>query len=484
MRVRNCFTCLCAVFAVTLLYLRVQTVQLPPSFALGTHHREEEEEEETAAISSWAPPPDAMPVHRPFSATADEVPLRALREFELHRTVPTEFNLWRMTLHDRTSGQQIEAMFRFFRQQDDGDLNKGGVRHAEPFSPWSTDAAHDVAAFHVDRLLGFFRTPPTVGRCFRVPELARSCSDDLAAAQDGSMVDHAPCTFDWSRGKVDASGAPAGIAEPPGTRGWACGSLQLLVPRLGAFCPAINKALCHTRAKCAATGTPAAADVPPTARVELAELGLFDFLVQNIDRKVCTFKMQHGLQEGHSADHAMKDELETEADGLFVINLHCIGARGGGQPPPLGMGASAGAGAGAGAERHREAGGVTAFIDNGSWMHAGMTESFKAREGLSFWEGFFHGNCRVGADVAAALMRVAADFELRFEARAARGGAEKVFTPGLTPAVLHAIGKRVRGVRAHVRKCVPDESRWRRSLADFHRWALKVRLNCLSVGGE
>ena len=124
------------------------------------------------------------------------------------------------------------------------------------------------------------------------------------------------------------------------------------------------------------------------------------------------------------------------------------------------------------------------FLDNGSWMHARVKQEWKDANNNGFWEGFFDGNCRVGAQVAAALVRVSDDFEARFRRPTARGGEEKHFAPGLTRAVLASIGKRVRGVRAAVRNCVPDTALWRRSLRDQHQFILDTAQNCLSAGEE
>ena len=510
----TCTMCAAALSLLCLALVRPQPVRVPSGAVELDGDGRDQRGASSSEPATWVPAPDSVHVRRPFSAAADAPALRKLRSFALLRTERTAYNILRMTLRDGATGERLQAYWRPFRQEDDGDLNKGGGgRHPEPFSPWSTDAAHDVAAFRVDRLLGFFRTPPTVGRCFPVAEMARSCADNppRAAAGGGGggggsepSIETSWCTFDWSRGKRDpVSGAPAGVPEPPGTRGLACGSLQLLVPRTSAYCPAINKALCHSPAKCGA-GTAAAAGVPPSARLELAELGLFDYLLQNIDRKVCTFKMKHRLQDGHATDASMRVELEGQADGIFVINLHCIGAR----PPPPGLveavarpggdggggggggggsGGGGGGGGGGGAQGGSgsgDEGGVTTFLDNGSWMHARATQEWKDANGNGFWEGFFHGNCRVGAQVAAALARVADDFEGRFRRLAARGGEEEHFAPGLTRAVLAAIGKRVRGVRAAVRNCVPDTALWRRSLRDQHKFILDTAQNCLSAGEE
>ena len=191
----------------------------------------------------------------------------------------------------------------------------------------------------------------------------------------------------------------------------------------------------------------------PLPLIELAELGLFDYLLQNIDRKVCSFKVSH---TAHGAgDWA---ELKKIANGIYIQNLHCV------RPPP--------GRAGSGEE------GAMTFLDNGSWTHARVTQEWKDANNNGFWEGFFDGNCRVGAQVAAALVRVSDDFEARFRRLAARGGEEKHFAPGLTRAVLAAIGKRVRGVRAAVRNCVPDTALWRRRLRYQHQKVARCSSEC------
>jgi hypothetical protein len=148
----------------------------------------------------------------------------------------------------------------------------GGTRAY--FKPAQSFAAHwfsEVAAYHVDRGLGFGRTPPVVSRRVAWSELARAAGSDPRVAEirrnaDGT-VDGAMMA--WIEGELPA-------LDPP--RGW---ESWLRVEPLEAASPFQRE----RDWKRGAGTRPRDAPAPDPKRAgELSDLVLFDYLLGNIDR--------------------------------------------------------------------------------------------------------------------------------------------------------------------------------------------------------
>ena len=468
-----------------------------------------------------SPPPASVP--RPFSAADDARFLPVLRRGALRSLTDHNGNLWKMELELPAAAaaggaaRRVTVLFRrMARMVSQDDEEHGEDVTSFGTDTWWTDATHDVAAFFLDRMLGLYRAAPTAGRCFDVSAFVR--------AQDSTKPDN--FDFEWSAAKRGHGNAPdgllEGVMEPPGTRGKACGSVTVMVPGLTSVCPALNKALCHSGAKmqqgvvgagragAAAAATTGDCGAAPTAWQQLAEMSLFDFVLANADRFLCTFKASE-LDENHQQDWSQQRLLEAEADGLWMLNMHCV-ARGALRAGAAGAAAVGAAGAGAaGAGAAARAPDTLALVDNGTWLplvkpgakHRAQRREQRERRGREWWGGLFEGGCALHHSVRARLRVLAAaageggagegagegeegagaggaggggggSFSARFN-RIARG--DELF-PLLAPAVLARLEARLQEAHRKLRACVPNHAAWLRALARQHKLIVASGQEC------
>jgi hypothetical protein len=157
----------------------------------------------------------------------------------------------------------------------------------------ATESAKELLAFRLERLLGLYRAPPVVFRCFDVKtELAGLDAETLATLLQ------------------DASGRTEGTPER------ICGTMAFGISGVTQLCPRLQTAFCES------CGMSAARTI---VTEELADLALYDTLVEIDDRTMSKDKWQidSGMFDGcPSCGTVEKDH------GVVVHNLHCAGPTG------------------------------------------------------------------------------------------------------------------------------------------------------------
>ena len=176
---------------------------------------------------------------------------------------------------------------------------------------FETQAAKELLAFRLERLLGLYRAPPIVFRCFDVDSELRGVADCTEERCLNSRT-----VRETALESMLADLAP----HHPDPVRQVCGSLALRVEGTTQLCPRLQTGFCPS---CGGdTGGKAG-----TVLQELADLALYDTLVENGDRstKLDAWQAHSGMFDACPACTTAKGE----EDAIKVYNLHCLGPTGG-----------------------------------------------------------------------------------------------------------------------------------------------------------
>ena len=245
---------------------------------------------------------------RPFDRTFDNIWEPWLRGAKL---LGAKWNVWRrfwefkLETKEQDDWPGADEQFAVFRplwtqrSRDRIRCNHSTLTLCKPDKLLRTEAVVEILSYQTDRLLGLFRAPPSVWRCFDTSAFGINASRGLKEAGVTFLQEAA---FHY----------PQGVAPPTKV----CGSMTFVIRGVTPFCPRLQTALC--------SGCGMVGNVSNGSLSELADLALFDILTEQGDRKVflSSSDLKSGLFDAcpwcaASADTAMR-----------INNLHCIGPAG------------------------------------------------------------------------------------------------------------------------------------------------------------
>ena len=176
---------------------------------------------------------------------------------------------------------------------------------------FEAEAAKELLAFRLERLLGLYRAPPIVFRCFNVDSELRGVAD---CTEERCLNNRKP--KETALESMLADLAP----HHPGPVRHVCGSLALRVEGATQLCPRLQTGFCPS---CGGDKDGKAG----TVLRELADLALYDTLLENDDREpnLGAWQAHSGMFDACPACTTAKGEEEA----IEVHNLHCLGPTGG-----------------------------------------------------------------------------------------------------------------------------------------------------------
>jgi hypothetical protein len=320
------------------------------------------------------------------------------------------------------------------RHRREGACEAAAAGSEEGSKALRTEAARELMAFGLERLLGLYRAPPIVWRCFDMEA-------ELGAALAGSALnDEKPAP----RTARAALVADAALHQPERPLRRVCGTLAMGVRGITQLCPRLQTGFA-AGCNAASTRRGEASNGNSAVQQELAELALFDALSEVDDRSPMpdTWQRHSGMFDRCAAapPHAAATTAAAASGqgGVVVNNLHCAGPTGalllvdqgvafGGLPSGVPL-------------RGLCLGRGNAVRDAVLALDAG---AFRARFG------------RVVAAVEAELARTL------FPPGERRAAAEKhCRAPG---GVVERLAARFAAVRRYVASCRPDTPKWYRSV--------------------
>ena len=179
---------------------------------------------------------------------------------------------------------------------------------------FETETAKELLAFRLERLLGLYRAPPIVFRCFDVDSELRGVAD---CTEERCLNNREP-----KETALESMLADLAPHHPDPVRR-VCGSLALRVEGTTMLCPRLQTGFCSS------CGGDAGGKAGTVLR-ELADLALYDTLLENNDREPKLAKL--GAWQAHSGMFDACPACTTakgEEDAIEVHNLHCLGPTGG-----------------------------------------------------------------------------------------------------------------------------------------------------------